>query len=344
MLFGPLMVKEEPVQKGISPARLLDHSTRTAEESFMEKIGRNDPCPCGSGKKFKKCCINKINEVIERARMGVPWHTEEVDGLKTKDIISRLQGMGIHFDESAFREDVKRFYSASELSQYWLKKMAFPALDLDEDFVWMACVVLWKRLAPDVMNTEQLDDLMQEGYQLVHANDSVVDGCKLWLQVWEHLKERFTTDMKTIDDAEKVFSGSQCLYNWCQDLEMELHNAALVDPSFFEKRIGYCTEFCTLFPESDESLCFSMKRGAAESYFSMGRYQDGDSAFRALIAEYPDNVWGYIGWGDMYSLFSPPGRDKDLNKAKEIYEMALNIDSGDKELALRRLESLNEDS
>lgn len=24
----------------------------------MTKIGRNDPCPCGSGQKFKKCCIN----------------------------------------------------------------------------------------------------------------------------------------------------------------------------------------------------------------------------------------------------------------------------------------------
>lgn len=23
------------------------------------KTGRNDPCPCGSGKKFKHCCINK---------------------------------------------------------------------------------------------------------------------------------------------------------------------------------------------------------------------------------------------------------------------------------------------
>lgn len=22
----------------------------------MEKVGRNDPCPCGSGKKYKKCC------------------------------------------------------------------------------------------------------------------------------------------------------------------------------------------------------------------------------------------------------------------------------------------------
>ena len=24
----------------------------------MPKIGRNDPCPCGSGKKFKQCCGN----------------------------------------------------------------------------------------------------------------------------------------------------------------------------------------------------------------------------------------------------------------------------------------------
>ena len=23
------------------------------------KVGRNDPCPCGSGKKFKKCCGNR---------------------------------------------------------------------------------------------------------------------------------------------------------------------------------------------------------------------------------------------------------------------------------------------
>lgn len=23
------------------------------------KVGRNEPCPCGSGKKYKKCCLNK---------------------------------------------------------------------------------------------------------------------------------------------------------------------------------------------------------------------------------------------------------------------------------------------
>ncbi|GAA4838036.1 DUF1186 domain-containing protein [Algivirga pacifica] len=25
----------------------------------VHKVGRNDPCPCGSGKKYKKCCMNK---------------------------------------------------------------------------------------------------------------------------------------------------------------------------------------------------------------------------------------------------------------------------------------------
>ncbi|MGA1315702.1 MAG: SEC-C metal-binding domain-containing protein [Rubrivivax sp.] len=24
--------------------------------ALQTKVGRNEPCPCGSGKKFKKCC------------------------------------------------------------------------------------------------------------------------------------------------------------------------------------------------------------------------------------------------------------------------------------------------
>lgn len=29
------------------------------EKRFKRKIGRNDPCPCGSGKKYKKCCLTR---------------------------------------------------------------------------------------------------------------------------------------------------------------------------------------------------------------------------------------------------------------------------------------------
>lgn len=33
--------------------------TDTVTVRVENKIGRNEPCPCGSGKKFKKCCIDK---------------------------------------------------------------------------------------------------------------------------------------------------------------------------------------------------------------------------------------------------------------------------------------------
>lgn len=33
----------------------------------MTKIGRNDPCPCGSGQKYKRCCLPKDEEAASAA-------------------------------------------------------------------------------------------------------------------------------------------------------------------------------------------------------------------------------------------------------------------------------------
>jgi uncharacterized protein YecA (UPF0149 family) len=32
----------------------------TSKQLKSHRINRNDPCPCGSGKKFKKCCLNTL--------------------------------------------------------------------------------------------------------------------------------------------------------------------------------------------------------------------------------------------------------------------------------------------
>jgi hypothetical protein len=32
---------------------------RSLSATLRQKIGRNDPCPCGSGRKYKHCCLNK---------------------------------------------------------------------------------------------------------------------------------------------------------------------------------------------------------------------------------------------------------------------------------------------
>jgi uncharacterized protein DUF1186/SEC-C motif-containing protein len=40
------------------------HSLWAPEQAVnpFKKVGRNDPCPCGSGKKFKKCCLDAYRE------------------------------------------------------------------------------------------------------------------------------------------------------------------------------------------------------------------------------------------------------------------------------------------
>ena len=42
------------------------------------KVGRNDPCPCGSGKKYKRCCFEKDQERLH--------HSSEVAGVTTDEL------------------------------------------------------------------------------------------------------------------------------------------------------------------------------------------------------------------------------------------------------------------
>jgi hypothetical protein len=48
-----------PVEKRIQSAEevMIQPTIRNPEN--QPRVGRNDPCPCGRGKKFKKCCMNK---------------------------------------------------------------------------------------------------------------------------------------------------------------------------------------------------------------------------------------------------------------------------------------------
>ena len=41
----------------VDPDNLTQHHQRALEKTGKTKIGRNSPCPCASGKKFKKCCM-----------------------------------------------------------------------------------------------------------------------------------------------------------------------------------------------------------------------------------------------------------------------------------------------
>jgi preprotein translocase subunit SecA len=45
---------------------------RTVRKSASDDVGRNDPCPCGSGKKYKQCCLRKDSAQKSAVASGRP--------------------------------------------------------------------------------------------------------------------------------------------------------------------------------------------------------------------------------------------------------------------------------
>ena len=264
------------------------------------------------------------------------WSQDEIDRFPTGRIIEVLAAVGIPITEDSFLKDVAECLGAGNIYERWKSRFTITAVGFDEDFPWMAAEVLWRRLAPHKVGTGQLDDMMQEGYELIEERN-VTKGCVLWLEVWEGLKPRFTKDMRTVEAADSLFSGSQFLSNWCQDVEMELGNAALGDPAFHDRRIRYCSEFCDLFPESHEIMP-NMRRAIAESLFLSGRTEDADRKFQEIVESYPASPWGYIGWGDMYA--GHHGNAANDRRAEELYGKALGIDPQEDSLVRDRMKQL----
>ena len=62
----PQVMKREqvanPVAAGLAGSSDGTLKKKPVVKKASEKVGRNDPCPCGSGKKYKKCCGANNND------------------------------------------------------------------------------------------------------------------------------------------------------------------------------------------------------------------------------------------------------------------------------------------
>lgn len=71
-----------------------------------KKIGRNDPCPCGSGKKYKHCCLNKQEKALD----SIESPEERSKWLKEYPYtgLERIDGkiyLADYFDETSIETD-----------------------------------------------------------------------------------------------------------------------------------------------------------------------------------------------------------------------------------------------
>ena len=63
---------------------------------MTKKIGRNDPCPCGSGKKYKQCCLAK--QGFRKPKMSAKW----INRPKVPNLMERTFGETIAHTEKTY--------------------------------------------------------------------------------------------------------------------------------------------------------------------------------------------------------------------------------------------------
>lgn len=161
---------------------------------------------------------------------------------------------------------------------------------------------------------QQLNDQMQAGYDLETAQERA----KVWNELWQFIKSVMSEQgIESLEDLEAAFDGMQSINNWAMDFDMELNNAALDDPSFNNIRIEFCEEYITHSRDKFDHNTIEMWRSAAESYFAIGNYEEGERQFSSMLYIHPTYVWGWIGWSDMYGLWA--------KKEIQNYEKATNL-------------------
>ena len=176
----------------------------------------------------------------------------------------------------------------------------------------------------DISSMEKLDRKMQKGYKLLDEN-RLFEAIHVWWGAWDDIKYLMTqngiTDIDSFDDA---FGGTQSVYNWASDFEMELGNAAVEHETYCQQRIDFCKEYLERYRDPSELNAKGMKVAIAESYFQLGKADEGDKLFEQLVAKDPKWAWGWINWSDQYNLW-PCNNNKQPDRAIENLKQGLAV-------------------
>ena len=122
------------------------------------KVGRNDPCHCGSGKKYKKCCLpadaaEKSNEIAEenirQAKSQLAQQDVITDALSADRMPDALEDALFEEIEDESEEYQALNDWADEYASTLPEGDAFKAVLLDDGFNHKSLIELAKKLGHD---------------------------------------------------------------------------------------------------------------------------------------------------------------------------------------------------
>ncbi len=106
---------------GMEPQQLVALSDSFVRQTYQDsllgeaarrKIGRNEPCPCGSGKKYKKCCLRKHEKIKEHLRGSVEFEQPEAEEGPPEHVVIGfdLLAAGNHEEAIAYAHELLSTY------------------------------------------------------------------------------------------------------------------------------------------------------------------------------------------------------------------------------------------
>ena len=163
------------------------------------KIGRNDPCPCGSGIKHKRCCLSKPQL---QSTVSASCLQQTIDG----DTDGRVEAMHTAVPKgrrrSAARSRRKEQIAACRTFAAHLAK-AFDCFDDETAPLWKRTTA-WMRAFAEHLPLDDLPDRLAEELdkRLVAAN--VILG-KYQLQKWEDYQHMDEQDLIALQQLHRGF-------------------------------------------------------------------------------------------------------------------------------------------
>ncbi|MGN7611890.1 YecA family protein [Magnetococcales bacterium HHB-1] len=182
------------------------------------KIGRNEPCPCGSGKKYKRCCLHKDEDQTK----------DQFSFTETEDEKRFLNSEELELISSSYDDQQKRFFSVlgvkgdgnvstdreniEKYFQYLVENISHSCILTGiEDFSWEERYVFggrsqseYKRLKktmPSYTDSFKLLKLVNHGEQILAKVMRVTDKKIFDIPLDElEAKDRKSKDYQILDD------------------------------------------------------------------------------------------------------------------------------------------------
>jgi len=179
----------------------------------MPKISRNAPCPCGSGKKYKKCCLSK-----DQAKPSSQMRDTQKESLNSQQKskkkpkwqpISMLPTISNAID--GMLESAKEQYNTLMIAKEKPHVLDDDTVDRilkvfgeqnDMLWVWEEQLSRWTKEASNANQRDEIERLKKQLQELVNTDKSIVS-------IAEYIKENTIEKVLAKDDLELGIEAMQ---------------------------------------------------------------------------------------------------------------------------------------